>query len=90
MVRKLVWDYPAHEFVIDLTEAKAIGLHAKAMEQDLEDLAWKVVENHTRLFELLRPGAPATTSSTGTAPTVSMVKTGKEVVAASPNGGSDA
>jgi hypothetical protein len=87
IVRRLVWDYPAHEFVIDLHEAQAIGLNAQPMGDELEDLAWSVVEKHRPFFQLV----PGPSSSTGGAPSASMVvREAKTASASSPDGGSDA
>ena len=38
IVRRLVWDYPTHGFVIDLTEAKGMGLKAEPMDADLDEV----------------------------------------------------
>lgn len=46
MVRRLVWGYPSHEFVIDLAEAQDIGLNAKPMSdvsESFEDTANRIV-----------------------------------------------
>lgn len=34
VVRRLVWDYPAHSFVIDLDEAQSLGLHAHRLDEE--------------------------------------------------------
>ena len=47
IARKLVWEYPSHEFVIDLTEAQDIGLNAKPMSdvsESFEDTANRIVD----------------------------------------------
>lgn len=52
MVRHLVWDYPAHEFVIDLQEAQQIGLNAKPMDAALDRLCAEVIQPDLPIFEL--------------------------------------
>lgn len=51
IVTKLVWDYPAHDFVIDCDEAQAIGLHAQEMSPDLDELCIAIVRDHIHYFE---------------------------------------
>lgn len=43
IARRLVWDYPTHGFVIDLTEAKGMGLKAEPMDADLDDACLTIV-----------------------------------------------
>ena len=38
IVRRLVWDYPTHGFVIDLEEAKQIGLKAKRLDHECDEM----------------------------------------------------
>ena len=38
IVWKLTWGYPAHDFVIDLEEAKEIGLLVSKMDDRVEDI----------------------------------------------------
>jgi serine dehydrogenase proteinase len=54
MVKHLVWDYPAHEFVIDLQEAQDMKLNATAMPADLDRLCTAVVRAEVPIFELFR------------------------------------
>ena len=42
IVRRLVWDYPSHGFVIDLHEARNIGLHVQRLDAE-SDILCKVV-----------------------------------------------
>jgi hypothetical protein len=70
MVKRLVWDYPAHEFVIDLKEAQEIGLNAKEMEPALDRLCSSLIEPDLPMLELFgwnepaRPGiSPLTTTA---------------------------
>ena len=47
MARRLVWGYPVHEFVIDLDEARDIGLNVKPMSSlsgVVEDTANRIVD----------------------------------------------
>jgi hypothetical protein len=49
LAQKLVWDYPAHDFVINFEEAKALGLRVQRMDVRLEKLlreAIQGVEDH--------------------------------------------
>ena len=41
---KLVWDYPTHGFVIDLTEAQDIGLKAKRLDEGSEAISQAVCQ----------------------------------------------
>ncbi len=52
VVRKLVWDYPSHSFVIDLEEAQEIGLNAKPLDDDTAELCRELLEtvNHCTGF----------------------------------------
>lgn len=43
IVDKLVWGYPSHGFVIDLQEAKQIGLNVKPLDQKTADLCCELV-----------------------------------------------
>lgn len=46
MARRLVWGYPVHEFVIDLDEARDIGLNVKptsSLSEAIEDTANRIV-----------------------------------------------
>lgn len=52
MVKHLVWDYPAHEFVIDLEEALEMKLNAKPMPVDLDRLCTEIVRHDVGLFDL--------------------------------------
>jgi hypothetical protein len=52
MVKHLVWDYPAHEFVIDLQEAQEMKLNAYPMEPALDKLCSAVVAPNLSLLEL--------------------------------------
>lgn len=43
IVSTLVWGYPSHSFVIDVTEAQRIGLKAKLLDQESTELCMKLV-----------------------------------------------
>jgi hypothetical protein len=43
IARKLVWDYPSHGFVIDVEEAKDIGLHAHELDLESDILCKTIV-----------------------------------------------
>ena len=43
IVRTLVWEYPSHGFIIDLEEAKRIGLNAKPLDEETAALCSKFV-----------------------------------------------
>lgn len=45
IVRNLVWEYPSHGFVIDLDEAKELGLKVELMDAESETLCLKVLNN---------------------------------------------
>ena len=45
IVRSLVWEYPSHGFVIDLDEAREIGLNAKTLDDKSEALCIKILNN---------------------------------------------
>jgi len=61
IVRRLVFSYPAHDFNIDLDEARAIGLKAAPMDPELDRLSWELVQR-APLFDLVLP-PPSTTES---------------------------
>ena len=44
VVRRLVWDYPAHSFVIDLDEAQALGLHAHRLDDETAQLCEQLLD----------------------------------------------
>ena len=50
IVRKLVWTYPSHDFVIDLTEAQEIGLNAKPMSPASEEISKRILDNATEFW----------------------------------------
>ena len=43
IARRLTWDYPTHGFVIDLTEAKQIGLKAERLDYELDKLCRNIL-----------------------------------------------
>lgn len=45
IARRLVWDYPTHGFVIDLFEARSIGLKARRLEEESEAICWEILES---------------------------------------------
>ena len=44
IVRRLVWNYPTHGFVIDLHEAKSIGLNAQMLDEESERLCGEILD----------------------------------------------
>ena len=44
IVRKLVWDYPTHGFVIDLKEAKEIGLNAERLDETSDSMSRAILD----------------------------------------------
>lgn len=50
IVRKLVWTYPSHDFVIDLTEAKEIGLNAEPMSPASEEISKRILDTATEFW----------------------------------------
>ena len=44
IARKLVWDYPTHSFVIDLEEAKEIGLKAERLDETSDSIARAILD----------------------------------------------
>lgn len=50
IVRKLVWTYPSHDFVIDLTEAQEIGLNAKPMSPASEEISMRILDTATEFW----------------------------------------
>lgn len=45
IVRRLVWDYPTHSFVIDLAEAKEMGLNAEELEEETDGLCRQILKS---------------------------------------------
>lgn len=43
IVHRLVWEYPSHEFVIDLEEAQAIGLNANLLDSSSEEISKRIL-----------------------------------------------
>lgn len=50
IVRRLVWTYPSHDFVIDLTEAQEIGLNAKPMSPASEEISKRILDSATEFW----------------------------------------
>jgi len=44
LLKKLAWDYPSHPFVIDFAEAQELGLRAKMLDGELNDLAHEMLD----------------------------------------------
>ena len=59
IAHRLVWEYPSHDFLIDLSEAKEIGLNVDDLEEDFsefyEGVLVKICEDRTveQHYELL-------------------------------------
>lgn len=45
IVHRLVWEYPSHEFVIDLDEAQAIGLNANLLDSSSEEISKRILDS---------------------------------------------
>ena len=45
IVRRLVWEYPSHGFVIDLEEAQEIGLNAKPLSFGSEEISKRILDS---------------------------------------------
>ncbi len=45
IVHRLVWEYPSHEFVLDLAEAQAIGLNAKLLDSSSEEISKRILDS---------------------------------------------
>ncbi len=50
IVRKLVWTYPSHDFVIELTEAQEIGLNAEPMSPASEEISKRILDTATEFW----------------------------------------
>ncbi len=69
LVKKLTWDYPSHSFVIDIREARELGLKVKLLDGELEDLAETIVSGLTDAAGILaRYEEPAKSSVNVAAP----------------------
>ena len=44
IVRRLVWEYPSHDFVIDLQEASDIRLHAELLDDESNEICLNILE----------------------------------------------
>ena len=44
-VRSLVWDYPSHSFIIDLQEAKELGLNVSELDDESEALCEEILSH---------------------------------------------
>jgi hypothetical protein len=47
LLRKLTWDYSSHGFVIDIDEARELGLSVKLLDGELSNLAHTIVDGVT-------------------------------------------
>ena len=65
IVRRLVWEYPSHGFVIDLKEAQDIGLNAKPLDSEYEEISKRIL-NSDDLSPLV--GFPRTPNNRRNAP----------------------
>jgi len=55
MVKKLVWEYPSHSFVIDLEEANEIGLNAEGWDDDRTALCEELLSKVKGCFGFVTP-----------------------------------
>ena len=58
IARRLVWDYPTHGFVIDLTEAQEIGLNAEKMDDESDMICRKILSTSGDSVAVQRPDEP--------------------------------
>lgn len=57
IVRQLVRNYPTHGFVIDLTEARDIGLKAEKLDEESETICQEILENTGEHVDVAFPDA---------------------------------
>ena len=55
IARRLTWDYPTHGFIIDLTEAKEIGLKAQGLDAKSDSLSKEILQETTDYIVLAFP-----------------------------------
>ena len=55
IARRLTWDYPSHGFVIDLGEAREMGLQAKRLDPVSDSLGYSILQKTTRHIGLTIP-----------------------------------
>ena len=53
IVKQLVWEYPSHSFVIDLEEAKSIGLNAEVLDEERAKLCEELLSKVKGCFGFL-------------------------------------
>ena len=58
IARRLVWEYPTHGFVIDLTEAQEIGLNVEKMDDESDMICRKILSMSGDSVEIQRPDEP--------------------------------
>ena len=60
ILRRLVHEYPSHEYVIDIRELRNLGLAAELFGSDEKDAAWGFAElcDKSRLIALIDPDTP--------------------------------
>jgi hypothetical protein len=55
IVNQLVWSFPSHSFVIDLQEAKDIGLNVEELDSERTELCDKLLSRVKRCFGFVTP-----------------------------------
>ena len=60
IVRDLVWGYPTHGFVIDLTEAKELGLKAEELDEEADGLCKRILKGCGGCVGVFMPDQDAT------------------------------
>lgn len=63
IARRLVWTYPSHDFMIDLTEAQEIGLNAEPMSPASEEISKRILDTDTEFWFALPTPREATTNN---------------------------
>ena len=58
IARRLVWEYPTHGFVIDLTEAQEIGLNVEKMDDESDMICRKILAMSGDSVNIQRPNEP--------------------------------
>lgn len=62
IVRRLVWEYPTHGFVIDFEEAQELDLNVEEMEEETVKLCTKILEETDGVTGIWLPSIPDGTS----------------------------
>ena len=75
---RLVWEYPSHSFVIDLDEARQMGIHASLMDEERAKLCYNLIKSVDGCFGFISSdGKPK--GKTGVSPKSVVTKKNRKI-----------